>query len=128
MPHRRAQEGPRLAFPRRGEIYLVSFDPSVRHEIRKTRPAVVVQNDVSSQYSPVTIVAAISSQFSTPPYPREVIIQPAESGLPKPSAVVLNQIRTVDRRRLLKHLGKLQAATMQRVDDALKISLGLIEL
>jgi mRNA interferase MazF len=131
MAHRRAQEGPRLAFPRRGEIYLVSFDPSVRHEIRKTRPAVVVQNDVSNQYSPVTIMAAISSQFSkfsTPPYPREVIIQPAESGLPKPSAVVLNQIRTVDRRRLLKRLGKLQAATMQRVDDALKISLGLIEL
>src|SRR6266700_4577552 len=96
-----------MTFPHRGEIYLVSFDPTVGREIQKTRPAVVIQNDVSNQYSPITIVAAISSQFSDPPFPREVVIEPEESGLPKRSAVVVNQLRSVDRQRLAKKLGKL---------------------
>ena len=125
-------DGPRhkeakVGFPRRGEIYLVAFDPSVGHEIRKTRPALVIQNDVSNQYSPLTIVAAISSQFATPPHPREVVIEPPESGLPKTSAVVMNQIRTVDRARLIRRLGSLDPETMRRFDQALQISLGLVQ-
>ena len=60
----------KIAFPRRGEIYLVHFDPTVGHEIQKTRPAVVIQNDISNQYSPITIVAAISSQFSRSAVPQ----------------------------------------------------------
>ena len=80
----------KLSFPKRGDIYLV----------QKTRPAVIIQNDVSNQYSPITIVAAISSQFSRPPFPREVILDPKESGLVKPSAVIVNQIRSVDRQIL----------------------------
>ena len=115
-------------FPRRGEIYLVHFDPTVGHEIRKTRPAVIIQNDVSNQYSPVTIVAAISSQFTDPPFPREVVVEPVESGLPRPSAVIVNQLRSVDRQRLAKKLGQLSGPSMRRVDEALKISLGLVEL
>ena len=55
-----------MSIPRRGEIYLVSFDPTVVHEIRKTRSAVVIQNDVSNRYSPIPIVAAVSSQFADP--------------------------------------------------------------
>src|SRR5450631_3668822 len=102
MASRPRPEKKEIVFPRRGEIYLVSFDPTVGHEIQKTRPAVVIQNDVSNQYSPITIVAAISSQFSDPPFPREVILDPTESGLVKPSAVILNQIRSVDRQRLGK--------------------------
>ncbi len=112
--------------PRRGDIYLVSFDPTIGHEIKKTRPALVIQNNVSNQYSPITIVAAISSQFSNPPHPREVVIPPGKSGLAKTSAVVLNQIRSVDRQRLVKRLGVVDAAIMQKVDEALLISLGLI--
>ena len=115
------------SFPRRGEIYLVTFDPTVGHEIRKTRPALVVQNDVSNRYSQLTIVAAISSQFDTPSRPREVIIEPDESGLPKVSVVLAGQIRTVDRRRLIKRLGSLSPMSMRRIDDALRISLGLVE-
>ncbi len=111
--------------PRRGEIYLVAFDPTVGHEIRKTRPAVILQNDISNRYSPITIVAAISSQFGDPPHPREVVL-PARSGLAKPSAVILNQIRSVDRRRLIKRLGAVDADTMRKVDQALMVSLGLI--
>jgi mRNA interferase MazF len=112
--------------PRRGEIYLVAFDPTVGHEIQKTRPAVIIQNNISNQYSPITIVAAISSQFGDPPHPREVLILP-KSGLPKPSAVILNQIRSVDRKRLIKRIGAVDAVTMRRVDEALLISLGLID-
>lgn len=118
-----------MTFPRRGEIFLVGFDPSIGHEIQKTRPAVIIQNDISNQHSPITIVAAVSSQFATPPYPREVPIAiGGKTGLSKPSAVILNQIRSVDRARLQKRLGVLDAATMRKVDDALRISLGLVEI
>ncbi|HEV2961198.1 MAG TPA: type II toxin-antitoxin system PemK/MazF family toxin [Candidatus Angelobacter sp.] len=115
-----------MNFPRRGEIYLVAFDPTVGHEINKTRPALVIQNDVSNQYSPITIVAAISSQFSDPPHPREVVVEPGKNGLLKASAVVLNQIRSVDRQRLVRRLGVVDAVAMRKIDDALLISLGLI--
>src|SRR4051812_11504346 len=115
-----------MTHPRRGEIYLVSFDPTVGHEIRKTRPALVIQNDVSNEFSPVTIVAAISSKFGDPPQLREVVL-PAKGGLPKTSAVILNQIRSVDRRRLIKRMGLVDAATMRRVDQGLIISLGLVD-
>ena len=126
--HRTAQAKTEVDYPRRGEIYLVQFDPTVGHEIQKTRPAVVVQNDISNKYSPITIVAAITSQFSEPPFPREIIIEPSESGLAKRSAVIVNQIRSVDRRRLVKRLGRLSPTSLKRVDDALKISLGLIQV
>ena len=118
-----------MSFPRRGEIYLVSFDPTVGHEIQKTRPAVIIQNDVSNRHSPITIVAAISSQFREPPHPREVPLKPGgKTGLEKPSAVILNQIRSVDSQRLVKRLGTVDAPTMRKVDDALKISLGLVTI
>ena len=118
-----------MTFPRRGEIYLVVFDPTIGHEIQKTRPAVIIQNDISNRYSPITIVAAISSQFASPPRPREVVIALAgKAGLTHPSAVILNQIRSIDRARLQRRLGVLDAATMRRVDEAIKISLGLVDL
>ena len=118
-----------MSFPRRGEIYLVSFDPTVGHEIQKTRPAVIIQNDVSNQHSPITIVAAITSQFHEPPHPREVPLKSGtKTGLDKPSAVILNQIRSVDSLRLVKRLGTVDAVTMRKVDDAIKISLGLVAI
>lgn len=118
-----------MTFPRRGEIYLVSFDPTVGHEIQKTRPALIIQNDISNEYSPITIVAAISSHFSEPPRPREVVIPAgSKTGLTQRSAVILNQIRSIDRTRLQKRLGALDATTIRRVDEAIKISLGLVKL
>ena len=122
------EDAQKIGHPRRGDIYLVNFDPTIGAEIKKTRPALVIQNDISNTHSPITIVAAISSQFSDPPFPREVVVEPAESGLPKRSAVVLNQIRSVDRQRLAKKLGHLSDREMQRVEEALKISLGLVKL
>lgn len=114
--------------PQRGDIYLVSFDPTIGHEIKKTRPALIIQNDISNRYSPITIVAAITSKFDEPPYPTEVILEPRDSGLPVRSAVSLNQIRSVDRQRLIKRLGTLSPAVMRQINRAIEISLGLIDL
>ena len=114
---------------RRGDVCLVSFDPTVGREIRKTRPALVIQNDIGNQYSPLTIVAAVTSQLSPQPFPVEVVVEPSNAnGLSKPSAIRLDQIRTIDGRRILKHLGSVDGATMRSVDDAIRISLGLVDL
>jgi mRNA interferase MazF len=117
---------PQVARPKRGEVYLVNFDPTIGAEIQKTRPALIVQNDVANQYSPITIVAAITSQFDEPLYPTEVLIQPPEGGLTIASVALLNQVRSIDKRRLLRRLGVLAPATMERVDRAILISLGLV--
>lgn len=117
-----------LNYPRRGEVFLVSFDPTVGAEIRKTRPALIVQNDVANRYSPITIVAALTSQFDETLYPTEVFIKAPAGGLRRDGVVLLNQIRSVDKRRLVECLGRLESETMERVGRALKISLGLVEL
>jgi mRNA interferase MazF len=118
-----------MMFPKRGDLYLVEFDPARGHEIQKTRPALVIQNDIGNEFSPVTIVAAITSKVSPTPYPVEVVVAPTKgNGLSMPSAIQLGQIRSVDRERLVKHLGTLDAATMRKVDRAMKISLGLVDI
>jgi mRNA interferase MazF len=113
--------------PKRGDIYLVNFDPTLGSEIRKTRPALILQNDVANSHSPITIVAAISSQFDETLYPTEVLIEPPEGGLAANSVVLLNQIRSIDKQRLIKRLGTATPETMQQIDQALQVSLGLIE-
>lgn len=113
--------------PTRGDIYLVNFDPSIGSEIRKTRPALILQNNIANRFSPVTIVAALSSQFDEPVYPTEVVVDPPEGGVPKRSVVLLNQVRTIDKRRLMTKLGSLKSNTMNKVDQAIKISFGLVE-
>jgi mRNA interferase MazF len=115
-----------LNYPKRGEVYLVNFDPTIGAEIKKTRPALIVQNDIANRYSPITIVAAITSQFEEPLYPTEVFLATGEGGMKVDSVVLLNQIRSVDKRRLLKRLGSLRPPTLRRVDRALGISLGLL--
>lgn len=129
IPARPKGQKQEIANVRRGEIHLCSFDPTVGHEIRKTRPALVIQNDVGNRYSPLTIVAAITSSVSPVPYPVEVVIDPtAGNGLDVLSSIRLDQIRTVDRRRLVRRLGVVDSATIAKVDEALKISLGLVRL
>ncbi len=117
-----------IAPPRRGEVYLASFDPTLGAEIRKTRPALIIQNDVANHWSPVTIVAAISSRSEEAVYPTEVRVDPPEGSLKLPSVVLLSQIRTIDRRRLVKRLGRLRPDTMKLVSRALQISLGLARI
>jgi mRNA interferase MazF len=119
---------PKITRPKRGEVYLVTFDPTKGTEIHKTRPTLVAQNDIANRYSPRTIVAAITSQVDEPLYPTEVLIQPPEGGLSIPSVVLLNQIRSIDTRRLVRRLGVLTPATMERVERATLISLGSVEI
>ncbi len=114
--------------PKRGEVYLVSFDPTVGVEIQKTRPALVIQNDLANRHSAITIVAAITSQFDEPLYPTEVLISPPEGGLETKSVALLNQIRSIDKQRLVRRLGSLRSETINRVDHAILISLGLIRI
>ena len=113
--------------PKRGEVYLVSFDPALGAEIQKTRPALILQNDIGNQHSPVTIVAAITSNVRRHG-PTGVLVKAPEGGLSVDSVVLLNQIRTVDKRRLVKRLGALRPATTKHVDQSIMISLALIEI
>ena len=105
---------------------MVNFDPTVGSEIKKTRPALILQNNVANRYSPVTIVAAITSHAGGNIYPTEVFVKRSHGGLNEDSVVLLNQIRTVDKTRLIKRLGSLNRETMRQADQALQISLGLL--
>jgi mRNA interferase MazF len=117
-----------LTSPRRGEVYLVSFDPTLGAEIKKTRPALILQNNVANRYSPITIVAAITSQVGEKLYPTEVFVRAPEGGLRTDGVILLNQIRSIDKRRLMKRLGHLKIETMEHVNQALRISLGFLQL
>ena len=114
--------------PLRGEVYLVNFDPTIGSEIKKTRPALILQNDVANEHSPITIIAAITSKFDDNLYPTEVEISAGEGGLKQDSIVLLNQIRSIDRLRLVKRLGKIEDSTLKKINLSIKISLGLIEI
>ncbi|GBF73177.1 putative mRNA interferase PemK [Paenibacillus sp. 598K] len=110
----------------RGEIYMADFDDAKGSEQRGKRPVLVIQNDIGNDRSPTTIVAAIS--YETRRYMHtHVLIKPNECGLPAPSAVMLEQIRTVSQKRLGRYIGKLSDYRMEQVDRAIQISLGLIE-
>ena len=117
-----------MTTPKRGEIYLVNFDPTVGAEIQKTRPALILQNDIANRHSLITVVAAITSKFDEPLYPTEVLVSVPEGGLSVDSVVLLNQIRSIDKRRLVRRLGAVRPDTMEQVDRALEISLGLLKV
>ena len=80
-----------ITYPRRGEVYLVAFDPTLGAEIQKTRPAVILQNDIGNRFSRITIAAAITSKVSDRLYPTNVLVTPPEGGLTEASVVLLNQ-------------------------------------
>lgn len=123
MANRRA-----VSYPKRGEVYLVNFDPVIGAEIRKTRPALILQNNIANRHSPLTIVSAITSQYEPPLYPTEVELKRGDGGTSKDSVVLLNQIRSVDKTRLVRRLGMVRTDTMRQVDRALQISLGLVSV
>jgi mRNA interferase MazF len=113
-------------FPRRGEIYYAELDPVFGSEQGGRRPVLIIQNDANNQYSPVIIVASITSTPARSARPTDVFMPAGEAGLTKPSRILLNQIRTLDKRRLERYVGRLNATQMAQVDEALKISLSLI--
>jgi len=113
---------------KRGSVWLADLDPVIGSEEGKTRPVLVVQNDVANQYSPVVIVAAITTSIGPKEYLTEVPVNAPEGGLRRDSVILLNQIRTIDKRRLIERCGDLREEAMKQVDRALKISLGLVPL
>jgi mRNA interferase MazF len=119
----------KASYPRRGEIYLTALDPTLGREIKKTRPALVIQNDTSNRLSDITIVAPITSTVRFPLNPVHVMLEANRmTGLEVTSVSLLNQIRAVDRLRLIRRLGVVDDLTLERVDEAIKISLGLLRL
>jgi len=129
MATTRHQRTEKVDYPRRGEIYLTALDPTVGREIQKTRPALVIQNDVSNRLSGVTIVAPITSTVRFPLNPVHVLLAAGRStGLSVTSVAVFSQIRAMDRIRLIKRLGAVDTQTMEQVDEAIKVSLGLLAI
>ena len=112
---------------RRGDVVLVNLDPVVGSEIGRTRPAVVVQNDVGNRYSPTIVVTAITSYSERKArFPICVVLDIGEGGLDKRSIVSASQLRTIDRRRIVgARLGTLSAGAMEKVDRSLIVSLAL---
>ena len=110
----------------RGMVLAIALDSTVGHEHNKTRPCVVIQNDVGNKNAPTTIVAVITrAENIKRPFPLNVSIPQGEGGLPKESVVLCSQIRTVDEIRFGKIYGQLSQATMKKIDTALRISLQL---
>ena len=112
---------------RRGELYYADLSPVVGSEQGGVRPVLVVQNDVGNKYSPTVIAAAVTSKLSKARLPTHIELSAADYGLTKDSVVLLEQIRTLDKRRLKERIGLLGDDVMRRVDMALKISLGFAE-
>ena len=112
---------------KRGELYYADLSPVVGSEQGGVRPVLVVQNDVGNKYSPTVIAAAVTSQLTKAKLPTHIALTAGEYGLPKDSVVLLEQIRTIDKRRLREKIGELPISIMNRVNDALMISLGFFE-
>ena len=110
-------------YPRRGEVWLVNCNPGRGSEQKGIRPAVVVQNDIGNEKAPTTIVAAISGSVRL--YPVNVLLEPPEGGLERPSVVKTSQILTVSKDRLMRRLGRISKDKMEEVDRAIKLSLDL---
>ena len=110
--------------PKRGQIWLVSLDPAIGNEIKKTRPAVIISNNLNNQYAGTVTILPVSDPGQKV-YPFEVLISPEDSGLSKPSKIKCQQIRTIDKRRLIKLLGDIHTHGIAQVEQALKYHLGL---
>lgn len=108
---------------KRGELYYADLSPVVGSEQGGVRPVLVVQNDVGNKYSPTIIAAAVTSRLNKAKLPTHIELPPS-FGLAKDSIILLEQIRTIDKRRLKERIGELSVSTMKKVDKAILISLG----
>jgi len=109
---------------KRGDIYYADLSPVVGSEQGGMRPVLIIQNDVGNKHSPTVIAAAITSQINKAKLPTHIELSASEFGLSKDSVILLEQIRTLDKRRLKEKIGSLSDSQMQKVNVALLISLG----
>ncbi len=113
---------------RRGDIFFADLSPVRGSEQGGTRPVLILQNDIGNQYSPTTIIAAITSQITKAKLPTHIEMTTDVSGLEKKSVVLLEQVRTIDKSRLFEKVSSLSKEMMGQVNKAVEISLGLVEL
>ena len=112
---------------KRGDIFYADLSPVIGSEQGGVRPVLVVQNDVGNRYSPTVIVAAVTSQINKAKLPTHIEISGVEYGLSKDSVILLEQIRTIDKKRLKEKIGRLNDDVMDSVDYGMKISFGISE-
>ncbi|MBQ8300608.1 MAG: type II toxin-antitoxin system PemK/MazF family toxin [Clostridia bacterium] len=110
---------------KRGDIYYADLSPVVGSEQGGIRPVLVIQNDIGNKYSPTVIAAAITSQINKAKMPTHIELGAKEYGLNKDSVILLEQIRTIDKRRLREKIGRIDDSLMESVNTALSISFGL---
>jgi len=113
---------------KRGYLYYADLSPVVGSEQGGVRPVLIIQNDIGNKYSPTVIVAAITSQINKAKLPTHIEISAHEYGLNKDSVILLEQIRTIDKKRLREKIGCLDKNMMLKVDNSLQISLGLFTI
>ena len=110
---------------KRGDIFYADLSPVVGSEQGGVRPVLIVQNDTGTRHSPTVIAAAITSQTGKARLPTHISLAAMSCGLPKDSVVLLEQIRTLDKRRLREHMGRVDETMMKQVDTAIAVSFGL---
>lgn len=111
---------------KRGDIYYADLSPVVGSEQGGLRPVLIVQNDVGNKYSPTVIAAAITSKLGKTRLPTHIDVFADKVGLAKDSVILLEQIRTIDKRRLKEKMGHLDDSVMEEVNDAISVSFGLM--
>ncbi len=110
---------------KRGDIFYADLSPVVGSEQGGVRPVLIVQNDTGNKHSPTVIAAAITSQTGKARLPTHITLTAGSVGLPKDSIVLLEQVRTLDKRRLREHMGRVDDRVMRQVDNAIAVSFGL---
>ena len=113
---------------KKGDLYFADLSPVMGSEQGGVRPVLVVQNDVGNKYSPTIIVAAVTSKRNKADLPTHVEIDAAENGLTKNSVVLLEQLRTIDKRRLKERIGTIDKTRLPEVNEALSVSLGIDQI
>ena len=111
---------------KRGDIFYADLSPVIGSEQGGIRPVIIIQNDIGNKYSPTVIVAAITSQINKAKLPTHVEISSEEYGLNRDSVVLLEQVRTLDKKRLKEKIGHMTDSDMKKVNKALQISLSLV--
>lgn len=125
MPQREPKPIPEGGFPRYGDIYEVNLDPVVGAETGKLRPALIVSNDINNEFAQTVTVLPITSQPAKKHYPFEVLVPKGIAGLTADSRIKANQVRTVDKRRLVIFRGSLPSEYLPQAEKALKIHLNM---
>ncbi len=115
----------RVGVVKRGDLYYADLSPVIGSEQGGVRPVIVIQNDIGNRYSPTIIVAAVTSQINKAKLPTHIEIEAYRYGLTKDSVVLLEQVRTIDKKRLKEKIGRFDDDVMKKIDEALKMSLGL---